>query len=264
VIAILAAVGSLVAAGAGPPAVSVMDGVHAAVVTAVVALVLFGMGWFARLAAGQQAVQQQLVARAIADERLRFSRDTHDLLGLSLSAITLKGELIGRLVGEDSLQAKRELAELVAMSRKTLADVRAVAAGHRELSFEEECRAVAAVLRAADIRVTFHNDIPDPLPPEVATTFATVLREAMTNVVRHSRATWCRVSVRVSGGTAWLSVANDGVREPESGLPCGSGLGNLQYRVGELGGELSAEVCPDGMYRLCATVPVRLLASRSG
>jgi two-component system sensor histidine kinase DesK len=248
---------------------SFADGFDGAVFTAVAALAVFGLAWFARMAAEQADSRRALAERIVARERLRFSRDTHDLLGLSLSAITLKGELVRRLVTADPAQAEAELGELLVMSRRALADVRAITAGSRELCLAEECHSAVSVLRAAGVDVRFDGDVPAHLPPAVATTFATVLRESLTNVVRHSKATWCSFSVRASGGTAWLRVDNDGVAaggaaEPDARPDGGAGLRNLGYRIGALGGELTAGVHGDGTHRLCATVPLQSLPDRAG
>ncbi|MFD9894024.1 sensor histidine kinase [Amycolatopsis sp. NPDC059027] len=232
-------------------------GPAAALATAVTALIVFGLTWSARLAAERSETRSELTRRAVAEERMRFSRDAHDLLGLSLSAITLKGELTHRLIVDQPQRAMEELVELLDMSRKALADVRSVAAGYRDLSLDDECLAAIGVLRAAGVEV-FVDRGPVELSPPVATTLATVLREGVTNVIRHSKASRCRLTLRASGTAAWLELVNDGVpEEPET--PCasaGCGLRNLRHRVGALGGELTADVRPDGSHRLFARVPL--------
>ncbi|MEV6647261.1 histidine kinase [Amycolatopsis sp. NPDC051371] len=254
----------LVSARAGTSMVSIADGMHDATLTAVAAVAVFGMAWFVRLAVEREDTRRELAARVVAEERARFSRDTHDLLGLSLSAITLKVELTRRLVESRPAQAQQELAELVTMSRKALADVRSVAAGQRELSFEDECRSAAGVLRSAGMIVHFERKLPDQLPDPVATTFATVLRESATNVVRHSKASWCEIAVGATRGKAWLQVANDGVLPSES-EDCeeahGRGLRNLEHRVHLLDGELTAGARPDGTHLVRVTVPLERFAS---
>lgn len=249
----------VLAAATGAPGVSIADGLHGVALTAVAAVAVFGLAWFVRLAAEREDVRRELTARVVAEERLRFSRDTHDLLGLSLSAITLKVELIRRLVEARPAQAQLELTELVTMSRKALADVRSVAAGKRELSLVEECRSAAAVLATAGVTVRFDPAQSVQLPAAVDTTLATVLRESATNVVRHSKASWCEFAVGVSQGEAWLRVFNDGV-VPGEAEDCeeehGRGLRNLAHRVSLLGGELTAGTRPGGTHLVCATVPL--------
>lgn len=251
----------LVSVGAGLLAAwaagSVDAGLAGAVSAAIAALALSGAGAAVRLTAERDEERRELKRSAIAEERERFSRDVHDLLGLSLSAITLKGELVDRLVIGQPDRAKEELAELLIMSRRALADVRAVAAGYRELSLDDECRAAAAVLSAAGTRVTVARSGTSDLPPEVATALAAVLREGVTNVVRHSTASWCAFSVSQEDGTAWLEIVNDGAGGPaDSGAGSGSGLRNLVDRVESLGGTLAAESGADGTHRLLAAVPV--------
>ncbi|MFJ7219539.1 sensor histidine kinase [Amycolatopsis sp. NPDC098790] len=233
-------------------------GVEGTALTAVAAVAVFGLAWFARLSAERADSTRELAARAVAEERMRFGRDTHDLLGLSLSAITLKVELVRRLVDDRPEQAHAELAELVTMSREALSDVRTIAAGQRELCLADECRAAAAVLRAAGVSARFDDRLADGLPTRVGTVLAAVLRESVTNVVRHSEAGWCEVSIREARGAAHLVITNDGVVPPRdgSGEAHGSGLRNLTHRVGALGGELTAGVRPDGTHALRASVPL--------
>jgi len=251
--------GVLASDGVGASGQAIADGVHDAVLTAVAAVAVFGLAWFVRLAAERESGRRELTTRVVAEERKRFCRDTHDLLGLSLSAITLKVELVRRLVDTQPAQARQELTELATMSRKALADVRSVAAGNREVSLADECRAAAAVLVSAGVTVHFDPELPGQLPEAVATTFATVLRESATNVVRHSKASWCEFAVGVSQGEAWLRVFNDGVVAGD-GEDCaeehGWGLRNLADRVSLLGGELTAGVRPGGTHLLCVTVPL--------
>ncbi|MFB9687509.1 sensor histidine kinase [Amycolatopsis plumensis] len=260
---VTAGAGALAVRAAGPAAVA--DGLRTALLTAVTAFAVFGLAWLVGAAAldedGRREFAAQVAAQVVAEERRRFSRDTHDLLGLSLSAITLRAELIRRLVDDRPQAAQAELAELLTISRKALADVRAIAAGSREMSLAEECRSAASVLRAAGITVGFDGQLPADLPSPVATTLAAVLRESVTNVIRHSKAAWCDFSVVVVAGAVRLQVANDGVppagEDPPAGESRGSGLRNLAYRVEALGGELSVGVRPDGTHRLCAVVPLR-------
>ncbi|HET6708350.1 sensor histidine kinase [Amycolatopsis sp.] len=232
--------------------------VAGAVTAGVAALTLFGLATAARLVAERAEQVRELKRQAIAEERKRFSRDLHDLLGLSLSAITLKGELVDRLVPDRPAQAKEELAELLVMSRRALADVRTIAAGYRELSLDDECRAAAAVLSAAGTRVTVARSGIGDLPPRVATALATVLREGVTNVVRHSTASWCAFSVSTEDGTAWLEIVNDGAGGAAGGgEDSGAGLRNLSARVEDLKGTLTTEVGDDGTHRLVVAIPVR-------
>ncbi|MEV6878437.1 histidine kinase [Amycolatopsis sp. NPDC051128] len=237
---------------------SVDAGFAAAVSAGVAALLLFAAGAAARLITEREEERRELKRSAIAEERKRFSRDVHDLLGLNLSAITLKGELIDRLVIGQPGRAKEELAELLTMSRRALADIRKVAAGYRELSLDDECRAAAAVLNVAGTRVTVARSGTEDLPSEVANALAAVLREGVTNVMRHSTASWCAFSVSKEDGTAWLEIVNDGAGGAgcDGGAGSGSGLRNLVDRVESLGGTLATEVDAGGTHRLLAAIPL--------
>jgi signal transduction histidine kinase len=211
----------------------------------------------ASLAAELHAARNEMAQFAVAEERLRFARDVHDLLGLSLSAITLKGELAHRLLGRYPDRVAQELAEILDMARRALVDVRSAASGYRTLSLDQEAGSAADLLRASDVDVHMQLDDAD-LPMHVSTMLGMVLREGITNVLRHSKAEHCDITVRQSHGTACLEIVNDGAlaapgeRESDSG----NGIRNLSDRVAALGGELAASARPDGRFRLSARVPL--------
>ncbi|GGU71923.1 hypothetical protein GCM10010178_74460 [Lentzea flava] len=217
-----------------------------AVATTTVALLLYGLPWFAELV--------QNVRNAHRAERARVSRDLHDLLGYSLSAIKLKSELSHRLLLDDPDQARGQLEEIVDVAGHALADVRAVAHGYRPMSFEEASTSAQALLAAAgvDVRASVEHD---SLPDEVETVLATVLREGVTNVLRHSKAEECHINVRQTTNVVVLDIINDGVREDEAD-PTSSGLQNLAERVDQVSGELVARRTDDGRFHLRSTIPL--------
>ncbi|WP_232791991.1 MULTISPECIES: sensor histidine kinase [Amycolatopsis] len=227
--------------------------------------VAFGVTWLSRLVAELDGVRRRLAGVAVAEERLRFARDLHDLLGLSLSAIALKTELTEKLLRADPGRADAELAEILTLSRQALADVRSVADGYRELSLESESRSAEAVLTAVDVRVRMEvqQEAAAALAVPVRTVLAVVLREGVTNMLRHSKVENCEIAVRQSGTTVCLEIVNDGVEdgEPASGgtadpeTASGNGIANLSERVTTLGGELTAGLQRDGRFRLRAEVP---------
>jgi two-component system sensor histidine kinase DesK len=223
---------------------------YIAVSTAITALVVYGLTRLSTLVKEVNAARTQLAEMAVARERLRFARDLHDLLGYSLSAITLKSELTHRLVTKDPERARDELSEVLAISRQALADVRSVASGYRELSLEEESRSARSVLAAADVAV---------LPARITTVLATVLREGVTNVLRHSKAEHVEICVHQNADQVSIVVINDGVPdEPmEQVAHSGSGIHNLSDRATTLGGILNAGVADDGRFHLTASVPLR-------
>ncbi|WP_166677724.1 sensor histidine kinase [Amycolatopsis arida] len=228
--------------------------VHLMISVVITGLVVFGLTRLVRLVHELHAARGELARLAVAEERLRFARDVHDLLGLSLSAIALKCELADRLLKDHPDRARSELAEILAVSRRAMADARAVASGSRDLSFEEECQAARSLLSAADIDVRLEREVRD-LPRPVGSVLATVLREGVTNVLRHSKAERCDITVRRVDRVALLEIVNDGVeRDPQPSR--GSGIRNLSHRVETLGGSLTAATESDGEFRLRAEVPL--------
>jgi two-component system sensor histidine kinase DesK len=196
---------------------------------------------------------------AVEAERLRFARDLHDLLGHSLSVITLKSEVAGRLLGTDLDRAATEVAEIEQTARRALREVREAVSGYRRASLLIEVAGARTALAAAGI--TWHEQLPDvELPPAVEAVVAWTVREGVTNVVRHSRATSCTLSVHVDATTVQTTVADDGRGVPAAkttaGLTPGFGLVGLGERVKQLGGELVAGPGPGGGFELRASVPV--------
>ncbi|HEX5406777.1 MAG TPA: histidine kinase [Pseudonocardiaceae bacterium] len=199
----------------------------------------------------------EMAQMAVAEERLRFARDLHDLLGLSLSAITLKGELTHRLMAKYPERAKQELTEILDIARRALADVRSAASGYRELSLNQEAKSAESVLKASDVDVHMELEYTD-LPAHIRTMLGMVLREGVTNVLRHSKAEHCDIVIRQAGRTASLDILNDGVVDPPSTRDpdSGSGIRNLSERVAKLGGTVVTEVQHDNRFRLHAQVPL--------
>jgi two-component system sensor histidine kinase DesK len=231
------------------------DVAYTAVSTTITGLVVYGLTRLYGLVIELHEARTELAQMAVAQERLRFARDLHDLLGYSLSAITLKSELTHRLVTKNPDKAQSELVEILDISRKALADVRSVASGYRELSLDNESESARSVLIAADVDVTMNVDYGD-LPTPVKTVLATVLREGITNVLRHSKAERCEISVRQAGGRVWLDIVNDGVQTNRAPSNDGSGIRNLSTRIEALQGQLVAGIEPDGRYGLHAWAPV--------
>jgi two-component system, NarL family, sensor histidine kinase DesK len=221
--------------------------------TLVLGLVVFGMARLSLLIRYVHATRSELAQLAVMNERTRFARDLHDLLGFSLSAITLKAELIRRLVGSNPARARDELAEVLDIARQALADTRLVASGYRNISLSKEASSVTALLAAAgiDARVEINCGA---LDETVDTVLATVLREAVTNMLRHSAAQNCSIEAGQVGESIRLRVVNDGVlRSPASDGHHG-GLQNLSTRLEAVGGQITVKVC-DGQFDLLAEAP---------
>ncbi|WP_256838098.1 sensor histidine kinase [Ornithinimicrobium faecis] len=220
--------------------------------------VLSGMGTFVvhRLGAtiGElNRTRQQLAEAAVSAERMRFSRDLHDLLGHTLSVIVVKAEVVRRLAEADPAAAAAHGAEIETLGRSALTEVRQAVAGYREGSLEDEISRAAAALRAGGIEPEIGH-VPAGLDPGAERQLAWVVREATTNVLRHSRADSCRVRVERGRGRARVTVADNGRGTPGSGRS-GTGLVGLRERLAERGGTVTVEHRPDG-FTLVAEVPL--------
>jgi two-component system sensor histidine kinase DesK len=184
--------------------------------------------------------RQELARRAVMEERLRMARDLHDLLGRSLSLITLKSELAGRLVDKDPSQAIQEIHEVERVARQALREVRQAVAGYRQQSLGEELNGARQILEAAGITCRIEHAA-EIIPPEIDTALAWAVREGVTNVIRHSRATQCRIRVAHSGTIIRTEVINNGYREPGNAAHGGgNGLHGLAERLAGLGGKIDA------------------------
>ena len=237
------------------PQPGTLDVLYVATALAGSGLLVYGLTWLAAVARRVEAFQEQLARAAVLAERLRMARDVHDLLGLSLSAIALKADLIGRLAGRDGDRAAAELAEMGRICARARADVRLVTTEGQPPPLGAEVAAARETLGWAGVTVT--ADLGDrPLPPAVGLVLVPVLREAVTNILRHSAASTCTVRAAVADGTARLHVSNDGAAgRPAAGERAGQGLANLTARVRAAGGQLT--VChADGQFCLDAEVPL--------
>jgi two-component system, NarL family, sensor histidine kinase DesK len=235
------------------------------VATLLTTLTVFGMSKLAELVREVHVSRADMARLAVDAERLRFARDLHDLLGYSLSAIILKCELAHRLVLAQPDRAQRELTEILQAARDALSDVRIVASSYREFSLDSELASAKSILATigVDTMVTIAHGC---VPASAETVMATVLREAVTNILRHSKAQKCVIESAREGNAIKLRIANDGLDEQLDGGaptvierrtgPVGSGLSNLAYRVDSLGGKLAARQCADGWFELTATIPI--------
>ncbi|MBE1592485.1 histidine kinase [Nonomuraea angiospora] len=206
---------------------------------------------FTRMAADLEEARAELADAAVLRERLRISRDLHDGLGRSLTAIALKGDLASRLMERDPAAARTEVGELVQVAREAAQDVRHVARGYRALSLADEVNRAVALLESSGVGVQAHlADVTLPGRSEEALAWA--VREAVTNVLRHSRATTCTITTSVNGGVLRLEVANDGVlTEPGPG---GGGLTGLAERAAQAGGSCTAARTGAGGFLLAMEV----------
>lgn len=168
---------------------------------------------------------------AVSAERDRVARDVHDVLGHSLTVVSLKADLAERLVDIDPKRAKAELADIRSLTRQSLAEIRATVAGLRVARLSDERASAATALHDAGIEADLPED-GDVVDPAHRITIAWVLREAVTNVIRHSGAR----RVEVTWGPTWLEVADDG--RGLRGRKEGTGLTGVRERVGQAGGRM--------------------------
>jgi two-component system sensor histidine kinase DesK len=197
--------------------------------------------WGIRLASERQSrllvAQEEIAALAVQNERARIAADLHDILGHSLTVVTVKAELAQRLLDVDIERARKELGDLEGLARDALSDVRATAMGVRGISLPGEIAAAREALAAAHIEAELPGAA-DEVPTRVRELFAWTIREAVTNVVRHSKAT--RVAVRLTPDS--VEIVDDGGGdgggdgEQASG---GQGLPGLRRRAEALGAVLT-------------------------
>jgi two-component system sensor histidine kinase DesK len=199
-----------------------------------------------------RAAREEIARLAVGEERLRFSRDLHDLLGHSLSVIALKSELAGRLLGAEPHRAAAEVAEIEQVTRQALQQVREAVTGYRRMTLSDELAGARMALSAAGIEAAVEQPGVS-LPPEAEAILAWAVREGTTNVIRHSGARRCEIRVSAGLASADVEVVDDGRgRESDGG---GSGLAGLSERVWRRQGQLEAGPQPDGGFRLRVSVP---------
>jgi two-component system sensor histidine kinase DesK len=220
-------------------------------VQAVIIIALIGSGiavvnwlpvWIWGLLAAAQSGREARAVLARSEERLRFARDLHDLLGHRLTVIALKAELIERLAESDTATTRAEAEAVRRLAVAALAEAREAASGYRRVDLGAELAALQSVVEASGVRCAIRADV---VSESAAAILAPVAREAVTNMLRHSVAHTCTISVEADPSTVRLTVRNDGVPTeggeefvlPHSGG--GSGLWGMADRVRAAGGHLS-------------------------
>ena len=215
---------------------------------ATAAAAVFGFASVLKRNRALAAAHEELKTMAVEQERARFARDLHDLLGHSLTVITVKSELAGRLLARDRAGAAAEVADIERLAREALADVRATVAGYRGVMLAAEISSARSALDAAGLAAELPGAV-DDVPGERRELFGWVLREGVTNVLRHAEAT--RVRVSVSPRT--VEIVDDG---PARAVAVdGSGLTGLRERLAAVGGRLDAGPAENGGFRLYAELP---------
>jgi two-component system, NarL family, sensor histidine kinase DesK len=198
----------------------------------VAALAMFASVQVVRGNQALAAARAELARLAAENERIRIARDLHDLLGHSLTTITVKAGLARRLGAVDAARANQEIAEVETLARQSLTDMRAAVSNYRDVTLTGELAAGRELLRAAGIVADLPSaaDVVEPAHQEL---FGWVIREGLTNIVRHAHASSC--TVRLSSSS--VEILDDGVG---GGAAAGNGLSGLSERVAAAGGTVDA------------------------
>jgi two-component system, NarL family, sensor histidine kinase DesK len=237
-----------------------------------VGLGMIGLRRQFRLTAELAQAREEVAQLAASEERLRLARDMHDLTGQSLSMITLKSELAARLLGrlpagDDRDRVQDEIEQVAAVSRQTLRDIREAISGYRRPTLAVEVITARTALASAGIAARDEPDVTvlsGTFDPDVEAALAWCLREAVTNVVRHSGAKNCCISLARRAGTMTLTVRDDGTgltgptADRERANAQGSGLHGMSERLSAVGGTLQLRPDLRPGFSLIATAPTVL------
>lgn len=233
-----------------------------ALILVVLTLAMFAFGGLIRTVRELRATQDKMARLAVAEERSRLARDLHDVLGHSLTTITVKAGLARRVLesSTDRQRAIDEVRDVEDLARQAMSEVRATVSGYRTASLPAELVGARAALSAAEIAAELPRAV-DNVAGGLQETFAYVLREGVTNVIRHSGASRCEVRL----GDTWLEVRDNGRPNGEvvsSSLAAGGGhgLSGLAERVAAVDGTLEAGPLPEGGYMLRVSVSSSLPA----
>ncbi|GCB49868.1 sensor histidine kinase [Streptomyces sp. NL15-2K] len=229
-----------------------------------------------------RAAREELARRAVEEERLRFSRDLHDLLGHTMSVIVVKAEAARRLADRDLTAALDQITDIESVGRQALTEIREAVTGYREGSLTTELDRARSALSAAGVELVLSRS-GTPLPAQTESLLGWVVREAVTNVVRHSGASRCEITVANAAERARLMVTDDGTggvsadatgggagagRREGFGIGSrtgpGTGLTGLTERLAAAGGSLTAGPGARGGFVVTAELPVESVELRAG
>lgn len=238
---------------AGDGWLAIESAVSAVVLWLVVLVIYRPSVWLVGVVWQLDDAQRTRARLAVAEERLRFARDLHDTLGGKLSAIAVKSELAAELARRGQDTAAEQALEVRSIANDTLAEVREVVRGYRQADLDAEIAGSRALLQAAGVRCRTVGEATG-LDPDVQAALGWVVREGTTNVIRHSDAAHCTLTLRTGPERVSLTIENDGARDP---APAGgSGLLGLGERLAPLGGEVRGEARPPDRFVLAADLPV--------
>jgi two-component system, NarL family, sensor histidine kinase DesK len=261
VVFVVAAASSLIAAQQGASAGDIWSDWYGPTLSGLIVAVLYR---FMEAVAELRRTREELARSAVDAERLRFARDMHDLLGHTLSVMVVKAQVARKLASRDPAQAAQQAMDIEEIGRGALSEVRQAVAGYRGRGLARELEAARAALADAGVTVEVRQDGP-PVPAGADTLLGWVVREGVTNVIRHSGGHQCQIEVHSRDGRVTVAVSDDGGGEPAltgeaapggGGPSGGHGLNGLRERLAAEGGTLEAGPRPGGGFCLTAAVPV--------
>jgi two-component system, NarL family, sensor histidine kinase DesK len=219
-------------------------------ITLTVGIAMIGFGGLIQRNAQLRQAQDEVARLAVAEERARLARDLHDSLGHSLTVVTVKSELARKLVARDPAKAEAEIADIEHLAREGLADLRAAVAGYRDVDLEAELASARTALAAAGIEAHLPDDVAR-VRRELRPLFGWVVREGVTNVIRHSGARSCWVEL----GARRVLVRDDGAPAAVEAVATGpgNGLRGLRERAEAAGARLRSGAGASGGYELEVT-----------
>lgn len=204
--------------------------------------------WLLRIVTELDATRDAAAALSVAEERLRFSRDLHDVVGRALSAIAVKSELAATLARRGDDRAAGQMDEVRVLAQESMADARKLVRGYRSVDVASELDGARSLLSAAGISTELVGET-SAMSERAAEAAAWVVREGVTNILRHSEATFCRIELTDNS----IRLTNDRP-QPSTGRDDGTGLSGLRERLVAVGGTLTADNSSDE-FSLTATLP---------
>jgi two-component system sensor histidine kinase DesK len=200
--------------------------------------------------------RERLARLQVDQERQRISRDLHDILGRTLVAVSLRNETALRLLGRDDEACRTQLTELQSTVISGQAQLRALTSGPTLVGLSSELTSAQELLGRLEVRLSV--DAVEVDDPAINQAFAAVIRESVTNMLKHSRPTTCRIGIRRESLAMVATVVNDQALPVDvDASGAGTGLADLESRIAALGGVLTAGPAAGGHFRVIARVPMQ-------